>query len=80
MKELGMGHGRYVLIDLDNGGKRIMDAWAGQLDAKQIVISLSKHKTTENLEKTGAFTISFADERTVAQSDYFGLGSRKGHR
>ncbi len=53
----------------------MMAAWAGQLDAKQIVISLSKHKTTENLEKTGAFTISFADERTVAQSDYFGLVS-----
>ena len=53
----------------------MMAAWAGQLDANQIVISLSKHKTTENLEKTGAFTISFADERTVAQSDYFGLVS-----
>jgi hypothetical protein len=23
MKELGMGNNRYVLIDLDNGGKRI---------------------------------------------------------
>ena len=53
----------------------MMAAWAGQLDDKQIVISLSKHKTTDNLEKTGAFTISFADERTVAESDYFGLVS-----
>ena len=53
----------------------MMAAWAGQLDYKQIVISLSKHKTTDNLEKTGAFTISFADERTVAESDYFGLVS-----
>lgn len=53
----------------------MMAAWAGQLDYKQIVISLSKHKTTENLAKTGAFTISFADERTVAESDYFGLVS-----
>ena len=53
----------------------MMAAWAGQLDSKQIVISLSKHKTTDNLEKTGAFTISFADERTVAESDYFGLES-----
>ena len=56
----------------------MMAAWAGQLDYKQIVISLSKHKTTDNLEKTGAFTVSFADERTVAQSDYFGLVS--GHK
>lgn len=53
----------------------MMAAWAGQLDYTQIVISLSPHKTTENLELTGAFTISFADERTVAESDYFGLVS-----
>ena len=53
----------------------MMAAWAGQLDYKQIVISLSRHKTTDNLEKTGAFTVSFADERTVVESDYFGLVS-----
>ena len=53
----------------------MMAAWAGQLDYKQIVISLSKHKTTDNLAKTGAFTVSFADERTVVESDYFGLVS-----
>ena len=53
----------------------MMAAWAGQYDFNQIVISLSKHKTTENIELTGAFTVSFADERTVAESDYFGLVS-----
>lgn len=53
----------------------MMAAWAGQYDAKQIVISLSKHKTTENLELTGAFTVSFADIRTVAESDYLGIVS-----
>ncbi|MBQ8051591.1 MAG: flavin reductase family protein [Bacteroidaceae bacterium] len=53
----------------------MMAAWAGQAGYKQIAISLSKHKTTENLERTGAFTISFADERTVAESDYFGIVS-----
>ena len=55
----------------------MMAAWAGQYDVRQIVISLSKHKTTENLELTGAFTVSFADVRTVAESDYFGLVSGK---
>ena len=39
------------------------------------MISLSKRKTTENLELTGAFTVSFADIRTVAESDYLGLVS-----
>ena len=53
----------------------MMAAWAGQYDYSQIVVSLSKHKTTENLERIKAFTISFADEKTVAESDYFGLVS-----
>ena len=61
--------------DKDRNPDVMMAAWAGQLDYKQIVISLSKHKTTDNLSQTGAFTISFADERTVAESDYFGLVS-----
>lgn len=53
----------------------MMAAWAGQYDYRQIVVSMSKHKTTENLEKTGAFTVSFADIHTIAESDYFGLVS-----
>ena len=64
--------------DKDHNPDVMMAAWAGQYDARQIVISLSPHKTTENLALTGAFTVSFADERTVAESDYFGLVS--GHQ
>ena len=59
--------------DKDHTPDVMMAAWAGQYGYKQIVISLSQHKTTENLELTGAFTVSFADVRTVAESDYFGL-------
>ena len=61
--------------DKDHTPDVMMAAWAGQLDYTKIVISLSKHKTTDNLEQTGAFTVSFADERTVAESDYFGIVS-----
>ena len=61
--------------DKDHTPDVMMAAWAGQYDYKQIVVSMSKHKTTENLELTGAFTVSFADIRTVAESDYFGLVS-----
>ncbi len=61
--------------DKDHNPDVMMAAWAGQYDAKQIVVSLSKHMTTANLELTGAFTVSFADIRTVAESDYFGLVS-----
>ena len=52
-----------------------MAAWAGQYDHDEIVISLGKHKTNENLALTKSFTISFADERTVAESDYLGTVS-----
>ena len=61
--------------DKDHNPDVMMAAWAGQLDYTKIVISLSKHKTTDNLTETGSFTVSFADERTVAESDYFGLVS-----
>ena len=61
--------------DKDRTPDVMMAAWAGQYDYKQIVVSMSKHKTTANLEQTGAFTVSFADERTVAESDYLGLVS-----
>lgn len=61
--------------DKDHNPDVMMAAWAGQYDYNQIVVSMSKHKTTDNLELTGAFTVSFADVRTVAESDYFGLVS-----
>ena len=61
--------------DKDHTPDVMMAAWAGQYDYRQIVVSMSKHKTTENLELTGAFTVSFADVHTVAESDYFGLVS-----
>ncbi len=61
--------------DKDHTPDVMMAAWAGQYDHKQIVVSMSKHKTTENLELTGAFTVSFADIHTIAESDYFGLVS-----
>jgi flavin reductase (DIM6/NTAB) family NADH-FMN oxidoreductase RutF len=61
--------------DKDHNPDVMMAAWAGQLDYNQIVISLSEHKTTDNLRETNAFTVSFADERTVAESDYFGMVS-----
>ena len=61
--------------DKDRTPDVMMAAWAGQYDYRQIVVSMSKHKTTENLELTGAFTVSFADVHTVAESDYLGLVS-----
>ena len=61
--------------DKDHTPDVMMAAWAGQYDHNQIVVSMSKHKTTENIELTGAFTVSFADVRTIAESDYLGIVS-----
>ena len=50
----------------ENGKPNAMNAaWAGQVDADQIIISLSKHQTTDNLEKNGEFTVAFATRKTV---------------
>ena len=62
----------------ENGVPNAMNAaWGTQTDFNEIVISLSKHKTTENIEKTGAFTVAFGTESTVTISDYFGVETGK---
>ena len=50
-------------------------AWGGMWDYNQIYVSLSPHKTTENIEKTKAFTVAFATRETEKISDYFGVVS-----
>ena len=51
-------------------------AWGGIYDTNQVMVCLSdEHKTTENIKKTGAFTLSFATEDTTAACDYVGLFS-----
>lgn len=53
----------------------MMAAWGGQCDYDKITFELGAHKTTENLKLKKAFTVSFATEENMAQSDYFGLVS-----
>lgn len=60
----------------ENGVPNAMNAaWGGILDTNEIFISLGAHKTTENFEKTGAFTVSIATEDTVIPCDYVGIES-----
>lgn len=60
----------------ENGVPNAMNAaWAGQVDSDQIIVSLAKHKTTDNLELKKEFTVSFATKDTVTASDYFGIES-----
>ncbi len=60
----------------ENGVPNAMNAaWGTITDMNEITISMSPHKTTENLAKTGAFTVSIATENTVVPCDYVGVES-----
>ena len=51
-------------------------AWGGIYEVNQVVLSLGdNHKSTQNIKKTGAFTVSFATESTVVPCDYVGIVS-----
>ena len=61
----------------ENGKPDAMNAaWGGIYDTNQVMVCLAdEHKTTENIKKTGAFTISFATTKTVVPCDYVGIES-----
>lgn len=51
-------------------------AWGGIHDTNQVHLCLSTdHKTTQNIMKRKAFTISFATKDKMIESDYFGIVS-----
>ena len=52
-------------------------AWGGQWDAKEIMISMGKHATTENLARCNEFTVAFATKGTMVASDFVGIVSAK---
>ena len=61
----------------ENGNPNAMNAaWGGIYDTNQVMVCLAhEHKTTENIKKTGAFTLSFATAEMVAECDYVGIVS-----
>ena len=61
----------------ENGNPNAMNAaWGGIYDYNQIMICLGSHKTTDNIKKNKAFTVSFATVETVTASDYVGIVSQ----
>ena len=51
-------------------------AWGGISEETQISVCISaSHKTTKNILKSKAFTVSVADVKNVAASDYVGIAS-----
>jgi len=61
----------------ENGVPNAMNAaWGGISEEKEISICISEdHKTTKNILKTGAFTVSVADAENVVAADYVGIVS-----
>lgn len=61
----------------ENGVSNAMNAaWGGIYDTNMVMVCLADdHKTTENIKKAGAFTLSFATAKTVAACDYVGIVS-----
>lgn len=52
-------------------------AWGGQWDMKEIMISMGKHATTENLNRQGDFTVAFATQATMTAADYVASSAQR---
>ena len=61
----------------ENGVPDAMNAaWGGIYDTNLVMVCLADdHKTTDNIRKSGAFTLSFATASTVIPCDYVGIVS-----
>ena len=60
----------------ENGKANAMNAaWGGIVGSNEIIIDLGSHKTTDNMLKTKAFTVSVADAAHVTECDYVGIAS-----
>ena len=61
----------------ENGAANAMNAaWGGIYDTNLVMVCLADdHKTTDNIKKSGAFTLSFATASTVVPCDYVGIVS-----
>lgn len=61
----------------ENGVPNAMNAaWGGLSEETEIMICLSaEHKTTKNIQVSGAFTVSMADVEHIKECDYVGIVS-----
>ena len=71
-------HPVFIIATYDeNGVPNAMNAaWAGQIGPTMVSISLGGHRSTENIKKTKALTVSFATKEYVEACDYVGIVSQ----
>ena len=68
----------FIVGSYDEGGvpNAMNAAWGGIYDTNLVMVCLADdHKTTDNIKKSGAFTVSFATASTVVPCDYVGIVS-----
>lgn len=61
----------------ENGTPNAMNVgWGGMVGSRYVEINISRgHKTTENIARQQAFTMSFATQEHLVEADYVGLVS-----
>ncbi|MGI6590403.1 MAG: flavin reductase family protein [Eggerthellaceae bacterium] len=61
----------------ENGTVDVMNmAWGGICASDMVSLNIGeRHKTSANIKKNGAFTLSIADAGHMAEADYFGIAS-----
>lgn len=61
--------------DEDGKPNAMNAAWGGICGADKIMVDLGSHKTTDNIAKTGAFTIAIGDKENMIACDFVGIVS-----
>ena len=82
-KDLGVAQAVYPMPVLliatydENGTVDVMNAaWGNICAPDKIALFIGEaHKTTKNIRKVGAFTVSLADTAHLAEADFFGIAS-----
>ena len=61
----------------DDGSVDVMNmAWGGICSSNMVSLNIDEdHKTSKNIKKRGAFTISVADTAHIEAADFFGIAS-----
>jgi len=62
--------------DKDGNPNAMNAAWGGMADYDKLIICMSNHKTTENIEIHKEFTVSIGDVNHVVECDYVGIVSQ----
>ena len=62
--------------DKDNNPNAMNAAWGGMADYDKVMVCMSNHKTTENIDLHKEFTINIADKDHVVESDFVGIVSQ----